>query len=149
MPYDVPLSVLISRTALVLPPLEIATTPDYYLSTQFLGAAVAWSRQQVESQWLDGAVTTSRHRQMVTDQVAVEVKGTSLADVQSKINVLIQAFTQDSFTMTVVAADATRVYLCEAADYQDLSWTTPRLSAAQGQVMLSVPRQPVALSGGF
>jgi hypothetical protein len=146
---DVDLSVTISRTSLGLAPLEIATSFDYYLSTQFLGAAVQWSRQQVESVWLDGAVTTSRHRQMVTEQVAVEVVGENLAQVQARINELVQAFVQDSFVMTVKAGGSTRSYRCETADYQDLSWTTPRLAAAQGQVLLSVPRQPVALTGGF
>jgi hypothetical protein len=146
---DVDLSVTISRTALGLGPLEIATSREYYLGTQFLGAAVQWDRQQVTSQWLDGAVTTSRHRQMVTEQLAVEVVGGDLREVQDRINELVRAFLQDSYVMTVKAGGSTRSYRCETADYQDLSWTTPRLAGAQGQVVLSVPRQPVALSGGF
>jgi hypothetical protein len=146
---DVALTVTISRAALGLPPLEIATSPDYYIGTQFLGAAVQWERQQVGSVFLDGMVTTNRHRQMVTEQIAVEITCDNLGQVQAKIIELIQAFIQDSFTMTVHADNSTRVYNCEAADYQDMSWTTPRLSGAQGQVLLSVPRQPVAVSGGF
>lgn len=149
MTADVVLSVKISRTLLGLASLEIASGSNYYIGTQFLGAAVPWERQQVSSQWLDGAVTTSRHRQMVTEQIAVEVVATTLPLVQAAIKTLIEAFQQNSFTMTVVAGGATRVYQCEAADYQDLSWTTPRLAGAQGQVLLQVPRQPVALSGGF
>lgn len=147
--FDVELSVTVSRDALGLPPLEIASSPDYYLSTQFMGSAVQWDRQQVSSQWLDGAVTTSRHRQMITEQIAVEVTGADLPGVQEKLAVLIEAFIQASYVLTIIAGGATRSYRCEAADYQDLSWTTPRLSAAQGQVLLQVPRQPVALSGGF
>lgn len=146
---DVPMSVTVSRDSLGLSPLEIAASPDYYLSTQFLGSAVQWNRQQVESQWLDGSVTTSRHRQMVTEQIAVEVTGDSLPHVQAKIVTLIQAFIQDRFVLNVVAANSVRSYLCESADYQDLSWTTPRLAGAQGQIMLQVPRQPVALTGGY
>lgn len=138
-----------SRDALGLPPLEIATSPDYYLGTQFLGATVTWERQQISSQWLDGAVTTARHRGIVTEQIAVEVTGPDLGAVQTSIKTLIEAFIQDSFIMTVVAGNTTRRYRCETADYQDLSWTTPRLAGAQGQVLLQVPRQPVALSGGF
>lgn len=149
MPTDVELSVTVSRDALGLAPLELATSPDYYLGTQFLGAAVQWDRQQVTSAWLDGAVTVSRHRQMVTEQIAVEVRGDNLLEVQRAITELVQAFIQDSFVMTVVAAGAARSYRCETADYQDLSWTTPRMAGAQGQVLLQMPRQPVALSGGF
>lgn len=148
MSVDVDLSVTISRDALGLEPLEIATDPVYYLSTQFLGAQVTWTRQQIQSQWLDGSVTTARHRGMVTEQVAVEVRGHDLPAVQTSINILIDAFSQDTYTMTVVAGYASRVYRCESADYQDLSWTTPRMAGAQGQVMFSVPRQPLPLSGG-
>lgn len=146
---DVELSVLISRDSLGLGPLEIASSPDFFIGTQFLGAAVQWDRQQVTSVFLDGAVTVSRHRQMVTEQIAVEVTADNLVAVQARINTLIQAFLQDSFTMTVVAGGSTRQYRCETADYQDASWTTPRMAGAQGQVVLSVPRQPVALAGGF
>lgn len=149
MTVDVALSVKISRTALGLAPLEIASGADYYIGTQFLGAAVQWDRQQTSSIWLDGAVTTSRHRQMVTEQIAVEITAASLVAVQTLIQTLIQAFLQNTFVMTVIAAGATRSYRCETADYQDMSWTTPRLAGAQGQVLLQVPRQPVALSGGF
>jgi hypothetical protein len=127
--------------------LEIATSPDYYLGTQFLGAAVQWERQQVTSVWMDGSTTVSRHRQMVTEQIAVEITGRDLLDVQRLTNQLIAAFLQDSFVLTVTVEGSVRRYQCETADYQNLGWTTPRLSAAQGQVMLQVPRQPVALRG--
>jgi hypothetical protein len=146
---DVELSVTVSREALGLPPLEIASSPDYYIGTQFLGVAVAWDRQQVNSRWLDGAVTTSRHRQTVMDQIGVEVKGPNLGTVHRLIDELVEAFIQDTFVLTVTADGATRSYQCEAADYQDASWTTPRMAAAQGQILLTVPRQPVARSGGF
>lgn len=146
---DVELYVTVTRDALGLSPLEIATSPDFYIGTQFLGGAVAWERQQVGSNWLDGAVTVSRHRQMVTEQIAVEILGPDLASVQAKMAELIRAFIQDMFVLTVRAGNSVRSYSCEAADYQDASWTTPRLAGAQGQIMLSVPRQPVALSGGF
>jgi hypothetical protein len=144
---DVELSVTVSRDLLGLPPLEIATSPDYYLGSQFLGAAVQWDRQQVTSRWMDGSTTVSRHRQMVTEPIAVEITGPDLLEVQRLTNQLIAAFLQNSFVLTVVAAGSTRRYQCEAADYQNLGWTTPRLAAAQSQVLLQVPRQPVPLVG--
>jgi hypothetical protein len=146
---DVELSVTVSRDALGLAPLEIATSPDYYIGVQFLGVVVQWDRQQVTSRWLDGAVTVSRHRQTVLDQIGVEVKAPDLPTVHRLIDELVEAFIQDTFVLTVTAEGAARSYQCEAADYQDLTWTTPRMAAAQGQVLLTVPRQPVALSGGF
>jgi hypothetical protein len=146
---DVQLYVSVTRSALGLPPLEIATSPDYYVGTQFLGAAVQWDRQQIGSTWLDGMVTVSRHRQMVTEQIQVEILGPDLGGVQDRMEELIQAFIQDSFTLTVRSGNAVRSYACEAADYQNASWTTPRMAGAQGQLVLSVPRQPVELTGSF
>lgn len=148
MAVDVDLSVTVSRDLLGLSPLEIATSPDYYIGLQFLGAQVQWERQQITSPWLDGAVTVSRHRGMVTEQIAVEILATSLNTLRAKMLTLIRAFIQDSYQMTVHAENATRIYQCEAADYQDASWTTPRMSGAQGQIVLSVPRQPLLVGGG-
>lgn len=142
---DVSLFVTVTRDLLGLSPLEIASSPDYYIGTQFLGAQVQWERQQVSSNWLDGAVTVSRHRGAVTEQIAVEILGGSLNSVRIKMITLINAFVQDNFRMTVVAGDSTRIYQCEAADYQDASWNTPRMSGAQGQILFSVPRQPLLL----
>lgn len=146
---DVALSVTVSRELLGLAPLELANSAVYYVAPQFLGAVVQWDRQQVSSRYLDGDVTVSRRRQNVVERIAVEVKGPDLPAVQLAIKDLIDAFCQDRYTLTVVAGGATRAYACETADYQDLSWTTPRLVAAQGQVLLNVPRSPVALAGGY
>lgn len=145
---DVALSVQLSRAALGLPPLEIAASPTYYVSTQFLGAAVQWSRNQVGSPWVDGQVTTTRTRQMVSEQIAVEVKGADLAAVKAAVDELVSAFIQDSFTLTVLAENGSWEYQCEAADYQVVLWTTPRLAAAQAQMLFTVPRQPYSLLAG-
>lgn len=149
MASDLQLSVTVTRDALGLQPLEVANSEDYYCSPQFLGAAVQWNRQQVQSQWLDGAVTTSRRRNMVTEQIGIEVVGDTLDGLQAKMNTLISAFIQDSYQLAVATPGTLRIYQCEAADYQDASWTTPRQVACQGQIVFSVPRQPVALAGGF
>jgi hypothetical protein len=146
---DVDISCLIERDLLALDPLEIADGNPYYLSTQFLGSGVAWDRQTVSSRWVDGEFTTSRRRGNVTEQVAVEIVAASTLALQLATQALIDAFTQDSFTMTITIDNREWAYLCEAADYQSLQWTTPRLSAHQGQVLFGVPRRPVAMAGGY
>lgn len=145
---DVALSVQLSRAALGLPPLEIAASPTYYCSTQFLGAAVQWSRTQVGSPWVDGQVTTTRTRQMVSEQVAVEVKAPDMAALVVAVDELVSAFQQDSFTLTILAENGSWEYQCEAADYQVVLWSTPRLVAKQAQVVFTVPRQPYSLLAG-
>lgn len=144
---DVNISCLISRDALGLDPLEIADGHPYYLSTQFLGAGVSWDRQTASSRWVDGDTTTSRRRGNVTEQVAVEIMAGGAFDLQNFMQALIDAFVQDTFTMTVTLDGQIWGYTCEAADYQNAMWNTPRLAAYQGQIVFNVPRRPVALAG--
>jgi hypothetical protein len=147
---DIGLSVRVSRELLGLGELEINDHRSYYCAPQFLGGQVAWRRNTVSSPWLDGDVTINRTRGMVTEQLAVEVLGANLSEAQTNVVTLIEAFIQSRFTLTADFGDleVSQVYDCEAADYQ-ISWSGPRLVASQLQVVLGVPRQPVALAGGF
>lgn len=144
---DVDLSVTISRELLGLDPLQISDVDSYYVAAQFLGGQVTWNRQKVSSPWLDGEVTTARNRQNVTEQIGVEIRADTNAELQAATAELIAAFCQDSFVLTVIADGGTYAYAGEAADYQVASWTTPRLVALAGQVVFSMPRQPVPLIG--
>ena len=144
---DVNISCKVNRDALALLPLEIADGNPYYLATQFMGAAVSWDRQTVSSRWVEGDYTTSRRRGNVTEQVAVEIRCVSTLALQLAMDALIDAFTQDNYTMTITIDGRIWAYQCEAADYTNMMWTTPRLAAHQGQVVFGVPRRPVALAG--
>jgi hypothetical protein len=150
---DLNLTVLVQRDSLGLTPLSINDGKVYRASTQFLGGAVSWNRTQVTSPYIDGSVTVNRQRQMVQEQVAIEVSGRTVAsptlsNVQLKANfdTLCQAFLQDSFTLTVEIDTAVYEYQCEAADYQ-ITWTGPRFIAKQGLITFTVPRQPNAAVG--
>jgi hypothetical protein len=144
---DVDLSVKVSRDALGLLPLELADDPYYLASTPFLGSQVTWDRQQVSSRFVEGDYTTSRRRGNVVEQLAVEVKTSSTFDLSNAMEVLIDAFAQDNYTLTVTIDGQIWAYACESADYQNAMWTTPRLAAHQGQAVFSVPRKPLAVSG--
>jgi hypothetical protein len=144
---DVDLSVEVNRDALALLPLEIADGNPYFVSTQFLGTGISWDRQTVSSRWVDGDYTVSRRRGNVVEQVAVEVRCASTLALRLATEVLIAAFTQDNYTMTVTVDGQVWAYQCEAADYQALQWSTPRLAAHQGQMLFGVPRRPIALAG--
>lgn len=146
---DVDLSVEINRDALALDPLILGDGNPYYIATQFLGAGVTWDRQQVSSRWVDGDFTTSRRRANVTEQIAVEVVCPDMFTLQNAVETLIDAFVQDFYLMTTTVDGQLWTYQCEAADYQNAMWNTPRLAACQGQIIFSVPRRPVAVSGAY
>lgn len=143
---DLALHVTVSRTLLGLAALDINDHDTYYLAPAFLGANVQWNRTQVTSPFMDGAVTTQRQRQMVTENITVEVLADTGARLKTAMDQLVSAFIQDSFTVTVAIDGATYQYRCESADYQ-LIWNGSRMIEHQGQVVLQVPRQPAALSG--
>lgn len=142
------MDVSVTRSLLGLSDLHINDHVNYALAPAFLGATVQWNRNQVSSPFLDGAVTVTRTRQMVTETIAVEVFGANQSTVQLHASQLIDAFLQDNFVLSVVIEGATQSYQCETADYQ-VAWTGPRWIQNQLQVSFSVPRQPVALSGGL
>jgi hypothetical protein len=144
---DVTLLVTVSRESLALAPLLISRGGRYYLGPQFLGGQVQWNRTKVTSPWIDGEVTTQRTRQNVTEPISVEIKAPDQASLDAWTTELLEAFLQDSYTLTVTVDGQSRAYACEAADYQCASWTTPRMVAYQGQVVFAVPRQPILLAG--
>lgn len=144
---DIDLSVKVSRDALGLAALELTQAPYYVAATPFLGTAITWDRQTVNSRWVDSDYTTSRRRGTIQEQMAVEVQCDTMFDLQNAMQTLVDAFTQDNYTLTVTVDGQIWAYDCEAADYTNLMWTAPRLSACQGQMLLAVPRRPVAVSG--
>lgn len=145
---DIALSVVLSRDALGLPPLQINDHLNYYIAPSFLGASQSWQRNTVGSPFIDGTTTTFRTRQMVQEPIQVEVPADTTAELYTQMATIVQAFSQDSFTMTVTVNGQVTQYACEAADFTVL-WQSPRIVNKQGQVTFTMPRQPVPLTGSF
>jgi hypothetical protein len=144
---DVNISAVINRDLLGLLPLELADGHPYLLATQFLGAAVTWDRQSVSSRWVDGDYTVSRRRANVSEQIGIEIATATMLELRTAMATLIDAFTQDHFTLTVTVEGVVFAYDCEAGDYTNAMWNTPRLAASRGQVVFTVPRRPIAAAG--
>jgi hypothetical protein len=144
---DVNISAVVNRDMLGLLPLELADGSPYLLATQFLGAGVTWDRQTVASRWVDGDYTVSRRRGNVSEQIAIEIVAADMLSLRSAMTTLIEAFTQDHFTLTVTVEGVVFAYDCEAGDYTNAMWNTPRLAASRGQVVFTVPRRPIAAAG--
>lgn len=145
---DLGLSVSVTRPQLGLPDLALNDHFNYFISPTFLGGMVQWNRSTVTSPFLDGGVTTYRTRQMVQEQIALEVMGETLAEMWDNVRAAIDAFTQDQYNLALAIGSEVHQFMCEAADYQ-FNWNGPRILAQQVQLVLSVPRQPVAVQGGF
>lgn len=144
---DISMQVTITRTLLSLGDLSLNDHTNFYAAPSS-PAAVTWQRTSVTSPFVDGDITVHRRRGNVTEEMLFEVLGTSQSNLQANLDTLIEAFSQDSFTITVTFAGTSYAWACEAADYQVI-WDGPRVIAKQVQVRLSVPRSPVPLSGPF
>jgi hypothetical protein len=138
----------VTRTLLALGDLNINASPYRLAGPQVMGGTVSWDRRQVTSPWVEGDVTVSRRRSNVTEQVMVYVSGTDQANLNTNIQNLVGAFTQDTFTLSITIGSQQYAWDCEAADYS-VQFDTPHLVSRLVPVTFNVPRKPVALSGAF
>ena len=147
---DLDLSVLVSRTALGLDPLEINDYENFYISgEQLMGGSLTWNRTKVTGPWDDGDVTTQRQLQTVQEPVGVEVLGGDIDELMANEQELTDAFFQGSFTITVtIKGTVYAQYQCEADDLL-AAWSGPRLIENQVLRVFTVPRQPVPLAGVY
>ncbi len=150
------LSALISRGQLGLADLQVNDGINYRMAgTEFSQGQVAYEREVVRSPYVEGEFTTNRRRGNVRETITFDVfPGTSTGisgqakyALEANIQQLVTAFTQDAFTMTVVANRSTTwqdewYWACEAADF-NVQLSGPRMMARQGLVAFSLIRNPV------
>lgn len=153
MAADITLDVVISRDLLALAPLDINDNVLYRCTPTLLGGNITWNRQTVTSPYIDGAATVSRTREMVQEQIAVDIWGRtnaspalSNAQLKANMDIVAAAFLQDFFTITVTVDSAVYEYNGEAADYQTI-WNGDRFRSKLGQLVFTMPRQPVPVLG--
>lgn len=144
---DITLSVTISRTLLSLGALELNDHSAYYIAPGSPGE-VTWQRVQVSSPFVDDDITVHRRRGKVTESFTVEVLGSTAATMATNLSTLLNAFRQDTFTLTSTISSQTYAWACEAADYRVI-WDGPRWVSKQCQVVFMVPRSPIPISGSF
>ena len=135
----------VTRTDLGMSSLNINDHSNYILGTQILGGAVAWERNQVSSPWVDGDITVSRRRPNVQENIQVNILGTNQATMLTNIKTITEAFSQNSFTLTVTMSGSVYQYSCEAADYT-VEWSV-KMHSNQCMVSFMLPRKPIALAG--
>jgi hypothetical protein len=158
---DLTMSATISRDLLGLSALQINDGTVYRISSEsFLSGQMQWTRNQISSIYIDGAVTVARSRQIMNENFAVEVAGYNPANLklaltqnyfQANMAALIAAMSQDTLTLDLLVGPSGDqvhyTYTGEAADVQ-VAWTTPRFAAMRGLVTFTMPRQPVPVAGG-
>ena len=142
------ISALVTRTNLGLGDLNINSSPYRLGGPAILGGTQNWDRVTISSPYVDGDVTVTRRRTNVSDQLAVYVEGTDTANMFANIRTLIDAFSQDRYTLQINIGASSNQWDCEAADYSVVV-DTPHMVAKYAVVNLNVLRKPNALTGGY
>lgn len=139
----------VTRPSLGLPDLDINDHTYYTIAgQQIMGGTVQWDRKQVSAPWVDGDVTVARRRGNVMENLTVYVAGSTQADLNTNLQNLIGAFTQDRYTLSITIGSQQYAWDCETADYS-VQFDTPHLHSLYVAATFSIPRKPVALSGAF
>lgn len=146
MPNDIALSVTVTRTELGLGDLEINDGTTYICTPKLDPGAVSYRREQVKSPFVDGTFTISRVKDQTEFQLVVDVLGSTHSAMQSAVGTLIDAMTQDEFTLKVVIDGATYSWTCEAGDYA-MGWSNAHFASTRTAVAFTLPRKPVPASG--
>jgi hypothetical protein len=148
--------IFVSRAQLGLGDLNCNDGYNYRMSGGDLyQGQVTWERQTAKSPYVEGEFTTNRRRNNVQEVLTFDVypgtsagiSGMTAYALQANIQQIVQAFTQDSFTIETYAARSTTweqdwIWNCEAADYS-VKMTNSRMVAQLGQVSFNVIRNPV------
>lgn len=138
--------VTVSRTLLGLADLDIMDHVNYITSGTFLGSGVTYRRTQVRAPYVEGAITTNRVRDVVQDQIAIDVLAPDYTTFQHNIETLQDAFAQDEFVLTMLLNGVPWSWQCEASDYK-MDWSIPRIHALYGQIQYTLIRQPISVTG--
>jgi len=146
---DLSIVAKVTRSLLSMSDLDINDHSSYVVAgPSAMGGQVSWDRRQVNAPWVDGDITVSRRRQNVTEPLTIYVKGSTQAEMDTRIATLIQAFCQDRYGLQMIVGSANHAWDCEAADYQ-VTLDTVHFHALYAQAVFQIPRKPVALSGAF
>lgn len=139
----------ITRTSLSLSNLAIATaTYDVMVDEGSLldVGSVTWRRLTADSPYVNGRVLMAAVKDTPTMAVRIDVIGTDLADVQTKVGTLLTAVWQPSYQLSLTFDSATYTWDCEPAD-ASVGVNYAHLFGLACPVGLAIPRKPTPAAG--
>lgn len=87
-----------------------------------------------------------------TVPLVVRVHGSTWSQVANRAQVMIDAFSQHSYTLTVTIETVVHQWSCEPADVSIVggdAWQKFHAMARMQEYQISVPRHPIPLQGGM
>lgn len=155
---DMGMSVRVSRsqdlnTAADLELNAAGSPPAYRITSAGIGpGTMTWRRETVTSPLVAGRVLLSAVKDVQTVTLKVRVRATSYVELEQRINDLLAAFEQRSYSMRISYGGVTKAWTCEPADQaigDQGVFVEGDLRGFQQVVTLMVPRSPVPIAGGY
>lgn len=103
--------------------------------------ATSWRKQEISSNFVEGTYVNDAVRENVTETVAVYVYGPTSFDLQARVKVLTDAFSQIRYSMRFRDGNLLTTWDCGVADF---TVQTPQemINATMAVVRAQVPRRP-------
>lgn len=139
------LSVLISREALGLAPLQLEAPADGYEVISIGPGARVMNLRHATSPVSDGAVLVGATAGLETGRIVIRVSGSSVDAITDRLLALEKALNQWAYTITVAIGNDTETWRCQPANYsRGLSGTYDAAALAGGWQNLTaeIPRAP-------
>ena len=138
-------SVLISREALGLAPLQVeAPTGGYEVIAIGPGARVM-SLRHATSPVSDGAVLVGATAGLETGRLTVRVSGSTTSEILSRMDALEKALNQWAYTVTVTIDGHTETWRCQPANHSrglSGSYDAAALMGGWQELTAEIPRAP-------
>ncbi len=119
MADDLDVVITVDRTELSMSTLSITNASGYYVTRDGLGpGAIQFRRFQAQSPFVKGSVPVHVVPDIITFSPIIRVRGTSLSDLETKIDILTEAFTQFYYEVSFsIEGQFSHTYTCQTADY--------------------------------
>ena len=150
MRQSIEVHAVVHRSSLGLPALDLAT--GGYDVVSLTTGGVTWRRTVVQGKYQRGRALVQAQQDTVTDVLVVRISGTSQTQVENRVAVLRQAFSQFTYTLTTEIDGVARTIDCEPADMAIVGDDTRQKTLTyhlMREVSLSIPRDPQLMDGAI
>lgn len=141
----------ITRTELGLGQLSLDVDGTYSI-VSFSEGGVTWRRTAVAGKYQRGHRLIQAQQDTATDVLLVRVYGDSWIEVNNRVKVLRDAFSQFTYQLTVTINGLVRTAECEPADMDVVGEDTRRKGltfANMREIQFSIPRDPRLIAGAI
>jgi hypothetical protein len=147
---DMTLSYQVTREELGLGNLELQDPANGYEVVRFGPGAMAWNRQTVKSPFIHGEVLVGATMGLETAPLTVRVRASTAAALDSRLAVLLAAFSQFAYFAGADINGQPYIWACQPADWsvgENGEFNKFHVMAKIAEVSLSIPRDPTPTAG--